>query len=214
MLVGGLQRIQHREIHAGADQHEKHGGEQGHQRLDRCLNRLSVLGATEDQTGGEGPQSRLQADRLGQEAAEREHHETGHHHLARGLEVIEHPVEQRCGGAAEKQGRGHKQNRRHHQLHNRPWREPLATGQGHHHRQDDDAENVIEHGGTDHDLALAAAQPAQFTENAGGDADAGGGHGRTGKDRQDQRHLEQQHQAGGAQGEGQQHTRHRHRGGL
>ena len=52
-----------------------------------------------------------------------------------------------------------------------------ATDHGHHHRQDHDAEDVIEHGGADHDLAFAALEPAQFAEHAGRDADGGGGHG-------------------------------------
>ena len=40
--------------------------------------------------------------------------------------------------------------------------------------QDHDAEDVIEHGRTDHDLSFPGFEKTEFTEHAGGDADARG----------------------------------------
>ena len=175
---------------------------------------MGVLGGTEDQAGGKGAQGRFQADGLGHEAAERQHHEGRHHDLTRGLELVEQPVEARGRGAAQKKGRRHKNPRCCHQLEDRAQTEALATGQAHHHGQDHDAEDVIEYGRADHGLPLAGAQKLQLAEHTGGDADAGGGHRRPGENRRNQGHIEEVIEARSAQGKGQHHAGHCHRGGL
>ena len=69
--------------------------------------------------------------------------------------------------------------------------EGATAHDGHHHRQDHDPEDVVQHGGADHDLALPALEPAQLAKHAGGDADRGGRHRRPGEHRRNQGHMEE-----------------------
>ena len=59
-----------------------------------------------------------------------------------------------CGAAAQADGRQHKHNRCGHQLDDRSDGERAAAGQADHHRQDHDAEDVIENGRAQNDLAF------------------------------------------------------------
>ena len=128
--------------------------------------------------------------------------------------MVNHPIKSRCGLLAQQQGHHHEQHRRHHQLDDGANLQTSAGSQGHHDGQDDDAENVVENGSTDHDLPLAGAQITEFTENTGGDADAGGRHRGTRKDRWDCINVEDGHEAKGAEGKGQHHTHHSDTEGL
>ena len=49
-------------------------------------------------------------------------------------------------------------------------------------REDDQAENVVDHRGAEHDLAFGVVQPAQVIQHPPGDADAGGRQRRPGQD--------------------------------
>ena len=82
-MVGGVEGIEHGEVEAAADEHEKHGRKESHQGLDGLLDRLPAFGGTEDQPPGEGAQGCLQAEGLGREAGQREHQEGCHRHLPR-----------------------------------------------------------------------------------------------------------------------------------
>ena len=154
LAVFGLHGIEHREIHAGANQHKEDRGKQGHQGLHRGLDGMGVLGAAQDQARRKGAQGRLQANGLGREAAEREHHKRRHHHFARGLEPVEQPIKGRGRRAAQHQRHHHKGRGGRDQFDDRANTEAGAARQGHHHRQDHDAKDVVEHGRANHGLAF------------------------------------------------------------
>ena len=90
-----------------------------------------------------------------------------------------------------------------------------STGsQRHHHSQDHDAEDVVEHGRSNHDLTFAGAQITKLAKHTRSDTDAGGRHRSTGKNRLDGIHVEDAHQTKGSQCEGKHHAHHSHGEGL
>ena len=213
-LAGGIGWIDHREIHPRADQHEKHRGEQRHDRQNRLLNGAVVLGAAENQTGSEGAQSSLQTDRRRRETTDGQDHKGGHQHFPRGLQLVDQPVKGGRRRTAKANGRHNEHGSSSDQLHDRADLQGAPASQGHHDGQDHDAEDVIENGSADHDLTFTGFEVSQLTKHAGGNADAGGRHGSTGKNRRNRIHVKNRHQTPGAKSEGQHHTSDGHGEGL
>ena len=175
---------------------------------------MIVLRAAENQASREGAKGGLQTNRGSCKAAQREDHEGGHQHLTWSLEFVDQPVESGGCRAAQSNRRHNKHCGGRYELQDRTNVQVSTGGQGDHHSQDHDAEDVIENGSTDHDLPLAGFQISEFSKHTGGNANAGGGHRGACKDRRNRSHVENGHQPPCAQGERQHHTRHRHGEGL
>ena len=109
---------------------------------------------------------------------------------------------------AQHQCNHNEKHRCHHQLNDGGDLQSSAGGEGHHHSQNHNSKNVVQYRRSDHDLAFTGAQITELTEHAGSDADAGGRHRSSGKDRLNGIDVEDPHQSKGAQGEGQHDAHH------
>ena len=117
--------------------------------------------------------------------------------------MVDHPIKGWSGLLAQQQRHNHEDHRSNNELDDRSDGQGASSGQGNHHGENHNAENVVEHGRADHDLTLTGAQITKFAEDTGRDADARRRHRGAGKDGWNGIDVEDCHQPEGSEQEGQ-----------